>query len=303
MRRTRNVGITVALSLCSALGPSLPAASAPKEPVEHVDPFIGTGYSRWMLFPGATMPFGMVKLSPDTQDQGYYGGYEYDIENVAGFSHIHSYAMAGLLTMPTTGELQVNSGPEDDPDRGYRSRFSHAEEIATPGYYAVTLKDYDIRAELTATTRAGFQRYTFPEAEQAHILFDLKIGSEHGYQVLNARVRKVSDTEIEGFVKQQARMSWVRWSEYTVHFVARFSKPFESFGGWRGERIYRVPPDRSSKNQKTPDTISGEWNGDIGAFVRYTPAAGEQVLVQTGISLVSIHQARLNMQTELAPFA
>ena len=126
-----------------------------KEPVDYVDPMIGTSDSRWMLYPGPSRPFGMVKLSPDNRNHGWKGGYEYNIENIMGFSHIHSWIMGGLLTMPTVGELQTQPGTEEDPDAGYRSRFSHDSEIAEAGYYAVTLADYDIRAELTATTREG----------------------------------------------------------------------------------------------------------------------------------------------------
>ena len=94
-----------------------------KKPVDYVDPMIGTHNSRWILFPGPTVPFGMVKLSPDNQELGWKAGYEYDIHNIAGFSHIHSWTMAGLLTMPTVGTLKVNPGTEKHPERGYRSIF------------------------------------------------------------------------------------------------------------------------------------------------------------------------------------
>ena len=144
-----------------------------RELVDWVDCLLGTATSRWMLYPGPSMPFGMVKLSPDNQRHCWKAGYEYTIENIAGFSHIHSWTMGGLLTMPTVGELKVVPGAENDPDAGYRSRFSHDTETASPGYYAVTLADYGIRAELTSTTRAGMQRYTFPKSDQARILFDL----------------------------------------------------------------------------------------------------------------------------------
>ncbi|MCP5113663.1 MAG: glycoside hydrolase family 92 protein, partial [bacterium] len=174
---------------------------APPEPVDQVDCLVGTSTSRWMLYPGPSMPFGMVKLSPDNQgddpaERHWKAGYEYTIGNLAGFSHIHSWTMGGLLTMPTTGKLQTQPGPEADPEVGYRSRFRHDTETAQPGYYAVTLDDYGIRAELTCTTRAGFQRYTFPESAEARILFDLLFPTEYGKKVLNARVVKISDTEI-----------------------------------------------------------------------------------------------------------
>ena len=259
-----------------------------RQPVDYVDCLLGTSTSRWMLYPGPSMPFGMVKLSPDNQRRTWKAGYEYTIENIAGFSHLHAWTMGGLLTMPATGELKTQPGPEGDPDAGYRSRFSHETETAVPGYYAVTLDDYKIRAELTATTRAGFQRYTFPESDQARILFDLQTPTEYGYLVHDAKITKVSDTEIEGYSKQQGG-SWAGWNEYTVHFVARFDKPFQSFGGWTGEEIVR-----------NVEEITGK--GDVGAFVELATSEGEVVQMKTGISLVGIEQARLNLDTETADF-
>ena len=291
MQKKITLIVVLVLAMGLVSGSEAIASSTNKEPVDYVDPMLGTSSSRWMLYPGPSMPFGMVKLSPDNQKgvQTWKAGYEYTIENIAGFSHLHSWTMGGLLTMPTTGELKVVPGPENDPDKGYRSRFSHSTEVASPGYYAVTLKDYSIRAELTATTRAGFQRYTFPKADKAHILFDLEFPTEYGFKVLDAHIEKVSDTEIEGYARQQS----TRWNEYTVHFVAKFSKPFDSFGGWRtrGERTRTV---------EDVDNISGL--GDIGAFVNYSTSQGEVIMVKTGISLVSIEQARLNLETEMSGF-
>ncbi len=259
-----------------------------KLPVDYVDPILGTASSRWMLYPGPSMPFSMVKLSPDNQKQSWKAGYEYTIENIAGFSHIHSWTMAGLLTMPITGKLQIFPGPESDPDKGYRSRFSHDTEAASPGYYAVTLEDYGIRAELTSTTRAGFQRYTFPEADEAYILFDLKFPTEYGFEVLDACIEKVSDSEIRGYSKQQAGR-YAKWNEYTVHFVVKFSRPFNSFGGWTGNTIHQAV-----------NKVAGD--GDVGAFVRYSTSKGEVIKIKTGISLVSIDQAALNLETEMSRF-
>lgn len=259
-----------------------------REPVDYVDGLIGTSTSRWMLFPGASMPFGMVKLSPDNQKQGWKAGYEYTIENIAGFSHIHSWTMGGLLVQPATGPLRTVPGPETDPDAGYRSRFRHETETAQPGYYAVTLDDYRIRAELTATPRAGFQRYTFTAAKEARILFDLLTPTEYGYDVLEAKIRKVDDRGIEGWSRQRGGRG-ARWNEYTVHFVARLSKPFTSMGGWVGEQVLR-------------DAAEITGAGDVGCFLEFATKEGEPVLLQTGISLVSVDQARLNLATETAPF-
>ncbi|MCD6304175.1 MAG: GH92 family glycosyl hydrolase, partial [Planctomycetes bacterium] len=254
-------------------------------PVDYVDCMIGTSSSRWMLFPGPAMPFGMVKLSPDNQRRCWKAGYEYTITNIAGFSHLHSWTMGGLLTMPTVGKLQVVPGGEKTPDAGYRSRFRHETEIARPGYYAVTLDDYGIRAELTCTTRAGFQRYTFPKASQARILFDLEFPTEYGFKVLDARITKVSDTEIAGYSKQRSRP----WNEYTVYFVARVNRPFRSMGGWVNDAIKRDVKEIAGK-------------GDVGCFLSYSTDKGDVVELKTGISLVSIDQARLNLDTETGRF-
>lgn len=264
---------------------------AQKLPVEYVNPLIGTHDSRWMQVPGPTRPFGMVKLSPDNQESGWKAGYEYDIGNIAGFSHIHSWTMAGLLTMPATGELKVNPGTEKNPDAGYRSRFRHENEIAQAGYYAVLLDDYDIKAELTTTARTGFHRYTFPKSDSSRILVDLLTPSEYGYEISWAQIKKVNDAEIEGMCYQQA-LRKANYNEYVLHFVMRFSKPFDSMNGWVQDSILR--------NQ---DFItSGFEHRDVGAFLNFRTSAGEQIMVQVGISLVSIEQARLNLETELDPF-
>jgi len=259
-----------------------------REPADWVDPILRTSQGRWMLYQGPSMPFGMVKLSPDNQAQQSKAGYEYLVSNIAGFSHLHSRTMGGLLTMPTIGELKITSGSEDDPDKGYRSKFSRENEFASPGYYAVTLDDYNIRAELTATTRVGFQRYTFPNADSASILFDLETPSESGCRVLDAKITKVSDTEIEGYSRQQSGRD-TSLQQFTLHFVARVSKPFDSLGGWVAGQI-----------KENVTTISGK--GDVGAFLKFSTRQGEVIKLKTGISFVSIEQARLNLEAETAQF-
>ena len=262
-----------------------------KLPVDYVDPLIGSHNSRWIMFPGPTTPFGMVKLSPDNQELGWKAGYDYEIDNIAGFSHIHSWTMAGLLTMPTVGELKTIPGTEKHPERGYRSKFKHENEIAETGYYSVFLDDYNIKAELTTTTRTGFQRYTYPKNDSARILIDLQIPSEYGYEIFYTEIKKVSDTEIEGVSYQQS-LRKANYNEYILHFVMRFNKPFKSLNGWVKEEIYR-----------DVERVSSDFgHKDVGAFVQFKTAEGEQIMVQTGISLVSTEQARLNLETELNPY-
>ncbi len=280
MKMTLLAAVLFLFSLCSSI----------KEPIDYVDPLLGTSSSRWMLFPGSAMPFGMVKLSPDNTDgTGYQlgAGYEYKINSISGFGHVHSWMMGSFLTMPATGEIKILPGSKDDPDFGYRSRINHDNEKASPGYYSILLDDYGIKAELTSTTRGGFQRYTFPKEESGHILFDLQVPEEEQPTIIGASVKKVNDTEIEGYVKREAG----EWNEYTLHFVVRFNRPFASMGGWQGSDIL----DES-------DEIGIRENSDVGAFLKFNLKDDQTVLIKTGISYVSIEQARLNMETEMDGF-
>ena len=262
-----------------------------RDPIDYVDPLMGTTFARWMLFPGVSTPFGMVKLSPDNQRKGWKAGYEYKIHNLTGFSHIHSWTMGGLLTMPTVGELKIIPGTEKNPDLGYRSRFKHENEIAQPGYYSVFLDDYNIKAELTSTTRAGFQRYTFPKSKSSRIIIDLKNETEYGYEISEAKITKVSDREIEGYCRQQS-LRGADFNGFILHFVIRFNRAFDTFNGWQHDEIYR----NIEENHLLFD------DNDVGAFVEFETNDGEQILMQSGISLVSIEQARLNLETEMNPF-
>ena len=279
--------LTTILLLATALS----VHAQPKSPVDYVDPLLGSQDSRWIMFPGPSLPFGMVKLSPDNQELGWKAGYDYAIDNIAGFSHLHSWTMAGILTMPTTGVLKTIPGTEKHPEKGYRSEFRHETESASPGYYSVFLDDYGVKAELTSTMRTGFQRYTFPENDSARILVDMQIPSEYGFEIFWTVVSKVSDTEIQGFSYQQS-LRKANYNEYVLNFVMRFSKPFKSFNGWVNEDVHR----------KVESVTSGFGHKDIGAFVEFETKEGEEIMVQTGISLVSIDQARLNLETELGPF-
>lgn len=260
-----------------------------KEPVDYVNPLLGTSSSRWMLFPGPCLPFGMVKLSPDNMDPTGMldAGYEYTTNSISGFSNVHSWIMSGFLSMPTIGKIKTKPGSEENPDLGYRSRFSHESENASVGYYSVFLEDYKIKAELTTTTRTGYYRYTFPESKNAHILFDLQIPEETDTKIINAKITKSSDTEITGFIQRKYEMN-----DYTLYFIAQFDKPFDSLSGWKGDSI---------KNDI--ENISVNENMDIGALVNFSTEKGEVVVVRSAISYVSLEQARLNLDIETKPFA
>ena len=146
--------------------------------LNYVNPFIGTA-GHGHTFPGATSPFGMVQLSPDTGLEGWdwCSGYHYSDNSIIGFSHTHLSGtgrsdLMDVMLMPFVGDVKLQAGTKENPDWGYRSRFSHDEEWASPGYYKVNLKDYDIMAELTVSPRCGIHRYTFPENINSHIILD-----------------------------------------------------------------------------------------------------------------------------------
>jgi predicted alpha-1,2-mannosidase len=280
------------IKLILLIPPGMSCMAQQKQSVDYADPLMGTSESRWMLNPGATLPFGMVQLSPDNQSQFWKAGYEYTIGSIFGFSHIHAWTMSGLSVMPTKGILNPAIYPHADVPistghtSGHRSRIDKTTEHASPGYYGVDLVDFNIKTELTSTTRCGFFRFTFPETKEGHVLFNLLFPTEYETRVMDAKITRISDTEIEGYSEQNSG----EFNDYTVHFIARFNKPFKSFGGWEGNNI-----------KKNVNVITGK--DDVGAYVDFDTDEGEEVLLQTAISLVSIDQARLNLETELIPFA
>ncbi len=213
-------------------------------PVSYVDPFIGTD-GMGHTFPGACVPFGGVQVSPDTdtiphnvagkyQSEVYSlcAGYRYSDNTITGFSHTHLSGtghsdLGDVLLMPTVGTLRLNPGTAARPEDGYRSRFSHDSETATPGYYAVTLADYGIRAEVTATTRTARHRYTFPSPDsERHLVADLSHGI-YNYEgkTLWASVRMHGDNLLTGY---RITQGWAR--ERYTYFAIRFSRPVKEYG-------------------------------------------------------------------------
>ena len=252
---------------------------------DFVNPFVGTDF-HGHTFPGAALPGGMVQLSPDTGTEGWdwSSGYHYSDSSLLGFSHLHRSGMGAgdwgdVLLIPTTGGLKVMPGSKENPGEGYRSRFSHEEETASPGYYSVKLKDYSVIAELTVSERAGFHRYTFPETDEAHIILDAGHGIRENYRV-GSEVKILSDTEIVGHRKSHGFVK-----HKNVYFWAKFSKPFKSSGTWTDD----VPEENSKE-------ASGKYTG---AFVNYETSENETIGVKVGISYTSIEQARLNLDTEI----
>ncbi len=263
-------------------------------PAHYVDTRIGTAHSRWMIAPGPWMPFSMVKLSPDNQNKGWQAGYQPTFESVGCFSHIHEWTLGGLGMMPTNGPLVTVTGDEMDPDSGYRSRIDKSTEEAPLGYYKVELADYDILAEMTATTRASFQRYTFPkDRDSARILVDLHIPAEYDYQLKMINIRKVSNFRIEGQSHQLSKNVWSHDADqdYKIHFVIDFDQPIQSMGGWVNEK------------RQITDHIAAKNIEDAGIWLQFDAKTHPVVQARTGISLVSIANAKENLETEITkPF-
>ncbi len=263
-------------------------ASHPVTPADYVDVFKGTAHSRWMIAPGPWMPFSMVKISPDNQTAGWCAGYDYTLEHIDCFSHIHEWTMAGLGMMPTVGPLRTQPGLDGT---GYSSRFDKSSERGGIGYYGVRLKDSGVEVELAATTRASVQRYTFPASDQARVIFDFLLPNEYEMHVLSAKVRRSGPAEISGTIATDLPQVYYNGDQrYDLHFVTQFSRPFDRLGGWEGKKV-------------TTDVRELEASGDCGAFVEFKTKAGEVVLARTGLSLVSEDNARLNLEKEMAgPF-
>ena len=263
-------------------------------PARYVNTLIGTAHSRWMIAPGPWMPFSMVKLSPDNQNDSWQAGYEPTFESVGCFSHIHEWTIAGLGTMPTNGPLQTKVGDEKNVDSGYRSRIDKSSEEAPLGYYKVHLTDYDIWAELTATNRCGFQRYTFPkDKNESRILFDLVIPNEYTYKSIEAYLKKTGEKTIEGYSHQICPNTWSGGieQEYIVHFVAEFDQPITGFKVW------------TEKGVEIRDEFKVKGAEDVGGIVEFDTKENNVVQLRTGISYVSIDNARQNLETEITkPF-
>jgi len=260
---------------------SAPAENDRKEsPVDLANPLIDTQHPRYDYFASASIPFGMVALSPDTKHGALWdSGYRYDDEFILNFAHVHNAQTAGIPVMPVTGPCRGHLGFE-----ACKSRFDHRNETVSPGYHKIFLEDFGITAELTATCRTGMHRYTFPVANEGHLLFDL--GAGLGPTLMSyAWCRRVADDEIEGYSVMAP--TFRRKKPYMVHFVARFSKPFDRFAGW--------------KNNEPVEAEAGIVAGEkSGAYVTYRNLKeGETILVKVGVSFVSMQNARMNMDAEL----
>lgn len=262
--------------------------------IDYVNPFIGTG-GHGHTYPGATSPFGLVQLSPDTGLEGWdrSSGYHYSDSTIIGFSHTHLSGtgigdFADVLLMPTVGDLYITSGDENilDKKNGYRSRFSHNSEVASPGYYSVYLEDYNIGVELTATSHCGMHRYTFDSNDKANVIIDLKHGL-YSY-VLKSRLSVVNDSTLIGY---RISSGWAHLQP--VYFVIKFSKSFDSHALAIGDKlIWNV--DEARNEHKGEANVKGVLEFDI--------IKGEQLIVKVGISTTSIDNAYMNLESQISGF-
>jgi predicted alpha-1,2-mannosidase len=273
--------------LALTTGFALSAANGPPDVTRLVNEFIGTG-GHGHTHPGATVPFGMVQLGPDTFNDtwDWCSGYHYSDGSIMGFSHTHLSGtgigdMLDVLVMPGTGPVRTVPGTREKPEEGYRSRFSHAEEKVEPGYYSVTLKDYAIQAELSATARAGIHKYTFPQSDSSHFIVDLAHGYGPPSKVRSANLRILNSTTIVG---GRTVNGWARGRQ--IFFAMRFSKPFQS-----AEIVAQG---------KTLDASIRESTGtSLKTLIHYSTTKGEVIYVKVGISAVSIEGATQNLDREI----
>ena len=260
-------------------------------PADYVDTRIGTAHSRWMIAPGPWMPFSMVKMSPDNQNTGWQAGYQPSFENIGCFSHIHEWTLGGLGIMAANGELKTRVGDEQKPDEGYRSRIDKRTERADIGYYSADLTDYGIKAEVTATTRCGFERFTFPaDRGTGRILIELHPETEYGIQLKNVSVKRVGERRIEGSCHQFSPGVWSHDADqdYVLHFVVEFDRPILRVGSWKDDVVANDIRELSSGPCKY-----------AGLFVEFDPVRNPVVQVRSGISLVSVENAAQNLAAEV----
>lgn len=261
---------------------------AAQDLTRYVDPFIGTLGSGF-VFPGPAAPYGMVQLSPDTEGYFAYTGYMWSDHFIRGFSHVHVESMGvpeggNLPFMPTVGPVQTNV-------KRYQSKFSHATEQASAGYYAVTLDSYGVRAELTAGMRVGVHRYTFPPVSGANVLMDV------GRQIpggptddvqrtpgkYSAALRFVDDRTVVG----TANPNLDGPHRYAVHFAAKFDREFAGHGVW---------DTRGSAPTAGADSVSGTG---AGGYVTFDATSDQDVVIKVGVSFVSQENALLNLESEI----
>ena len=283
-------------------------AQPTKRPVDYVNPMIGTD-GMGHTFPGACAPFGIVQLSPDTDTiphningtyqkkvYEYCAGYQYHDTTIVGFSHTHFSGtghsdLGDILIMPTTGELKLNPGTEEQPESGYRSRFSHDKEKSMPGYYEVMLDDYNVKAQLTATQRVGVHKYTFPKEADGRVILDLNHGIyNYDGKTLWASIRVESPTLITGY---RITNGWAR-TNYT-YFAIQFSQPIKNYGYKDMQKIlYNGFWRKFPVNKNFPEMAGRK----VVSYFEFDTEANPEVEVKVALSATSTEGAVKNLMAE-----
>lgn len=278
--------------------------------IDYVDPFIGTR-EMGHTYPGATVPFGMVQLSPETDTipysfgdgyvkevYRYCAGYQYDDPTITGFSHTHFSGtghsdLGDFLVMPYSGEVRLNPGTAESPDSGYRSRYSKKSESASPGYYAVYLEGPGVYAELTATPRVGVHRYTYTRTDSSGIVLDMNAGIyNYPGKTIWSSIRVENDTLITGY--RQTR-GWAR--DRKIFFAMAFSEPVSSFGFRDNEKVIYNGFYRKFNQWEDFPEMAGK---NVQAYFRFENSgfSGREVIIKVAISSVSTDGALLNLASE-----
>ena len=295
---------------CLASLQAKPSKAPARKLTSYVNPLIGTS-GMGHTFPGACAPFGIVQLSPETDTipqnvdgkyQGkvyeYCAGYQYDDPTIVGFSHTHLSGtghsdLGDIMIMPQTGRLQLNPGTASNPDGGYRSRYSHDTEKAAPGYYEVTLADYGVRAQFTATQRVGVHKYTFPKGADSRLILDMLHGIyNYDGKVLWSSIRVENDTLLTGY---RITNGWATCN-YT-YFAISLSKPIKSYGYKDMKRVkYRGFMGKLKLHENFPE-ISGR---DIVAYFNFDNSDSQELVAKVALSAVSTAGAVKNLEAEAA---
>ncbi|MEN5376702.1 GH92 family glycosyl hydrolase [Sphingobacterium kitahiroshimense] len=277
--------------------------------IQYVKPLIGTA-RMGHTFPGATVPFGAVQLSPDTDTipyamngkyngdvYKYCAGYQYDDPTIVGFSHTHFSGtghsdLGDILVMPTQGKVQLNPGTAERPQDGYRSPYSHSNEVAEANYYKVLLDKHQIKAEMTTTSRVGIHRYTFPKSDASHLILDLTAGI-YNYEAKNVWtvVRVLNDSTIVGYRQTNG---WARTR--TVYFAIKTSKAFKNYGAKYedAKQVYAGFWRKFDQKNNFPDLAAHQ----IKMNLDFDTKDGEEVLMKVALSPVSMKNALANMEHE-----
>lgn len=282
-----------------------------KDYTQFVNPMIGTS-KMGHVFPGATAPFGMVQLSPQTNFEvmhkvdgsynsktyEYCAGYQYRDSTIIGFAHTNFSGtghsdLGDFLVMPTVGDLVLDPLKTSEGGKGFYSNFLHKNEVASPGYYKVDLDSYGIKAELTASDRVGFHQYTFPKSDNAHIILDMVYNVyHHDNKNVWTFIRVENDSTITGYRQTKG---WAR--DRKVFFAAKFSKPFKSYGHKKYDDIKYDGFYRRFKQEENFPEMAGQ---DIRAYFNFDTSEGEDIQIKFALSSVSSAGAMKNLEAEIS---